>query len=158
MITELKPNQMFVFGTNAQGFHGAGSAGYAMLHVTGNKWRTTKVPNTDKYLDEVPKGTQGYWAVKGTARGPMVGIHGISYGIQTVIRPGAKRSIPLSEIRTQLCELCDYAANHLHLEILLTRIGCGYAGYTVEEMEKLISTVPLLKTYTNLTNMDFKNG
>lgn len=40
-IEKLKPDQVFVFGSNAAGFHGAGSAGYAMLHVYGNKWRTT---------------------------------------------------------------------------------------------------------------------
>ena len=143
MITELKTGQVFVFGTNGQGFHGAGSAGYAMLHVTGNQWRTTKVPGTDKYLNEVPNGTQGYWAVKGTARGPMVGLYGVSYGIQTVTRAGARRSVSLSEIRDQLCELCAYAVRHPHLEILLTRIGCGHAGYTIEEMDKMMSTVPL---------------
>jgi len=27
-ITKLEPNQVFVFGSNLQGFHGAGAAGY----------------------------------------------------------------------------------------------------------------------------------
>lgn len=32
-ITELKPNQVFVFGSNTQGRHGAGSARWARLHA-----------------------------------------------------------------------------------------------------------------------------
>ncbi len=33
-ITELKPNEIFVFGSNLQGYHGGGAARLAM-----NKWR-----------------------------------------------------------------------------------------------------------------------
>jgi len=45
LITTLGNNQVFVFGSNANGFHGAGAAGWAMLHVAGNSWRTARLPN-----------------------------------------------------------------------------------------------------------------
>lgn len=140
-VTELKPNQVFVFGSNGHGFHGAGSAGYAMLGVSGNQWRTAKVPGTEQVLTAVPNGTMGKWAVKGTARGPMRGRDGMSYAIQTVTRPGAKRSIPLHEIEAQLVELWRYAEHNSKLEFLMTPIGGGYSGYTGPEMTAVFNRV-----------------
>jgi len=141
MITELKQNQVFVFGSNGQGFHGAGSAGYAMLHVPGNKWRVTPVPGTDLTLDKVPAGTKGYWAVKGMARGYQEGLYGKSYAIQTVTHPGAKLSIPLHNIKAQLAELWRFARTYPNLEFLMTPVGTGYSGYSLSEMYALLQEV-----------------
>jgi len=140
MIKELAQNEVFVFGTNPRGFHGAGAAGYAMLHVHGNKWRTTKVPGTNKLLNEVPNGTKGYWAVKGVSRGLMQGLYGKSYGIVTVSRPGARRSVPLEEIKKQLLSLKLHSIKHPYT-YFLTRIGCGYAGYSNNEILTIIKEV-----------------
>lgn len=130
---------VFVFGTNARGFHGAGAAGFAMLGIHGNKWSTTKVPGTDKYLDQVPDGTKGVLAVKGQAIGLMEGTKGFSYGIMTVTKPGARRSVPIDKIEGQLSALAAFAAEHPEHTFHLTAIGTGYAGYTIEEINMACS-------------------
>ena len=84
-ITTLADNEVFVFGANLQGFHGAGSAGYATFGESGNVWRKHG-------YDKLPDGTKGRWNVKGRI-GPMIGIEGKSYGLPTVTRCGAKRSL-----------------------------------------------------------------
>ena len=42
LITSLKPNEVFVFGSNFSAFHGAGAAGYAQRGDSKNTWRTDK--------------------------------------------------------------------------------------------------------------------
>lgn len=141
MITKLEDHQVFVFGSNGTGFHGAGSAGYAMFHISGNVWRTTNVPGTSTTLDKVPNGTKGYWAVKGVSRGFQEGLHGKSYAIQTVTRPGMRRSVPLDDISSQLVELWRFAEEHTQLEFLMTEIGTGYSGYTRSEMASVFEDI-----------------
>ena len=85
IITSLADNEVFVFGANLQGFHGAGSAGYASFGETGNVWRKHG-------YGEAPNGTKGHWCVKGKL-GPQVGLEGKSYALPTVTRCGAKRSL-----------------------------------------------------------------
>ena len=85
IITRLADNEVFVFGANLQGFHGAGSAGYASFGESGNVWRKHG-------YDKLPDGTKGHWNVKGKT-GPMQGLHGKSYGLPTVTKCGAKRSL-----------------------------------------------------------------
>ena len=95
-ITVLKENEVFVFGANLEGFSGAGSAGYATFGEFGNVWR--------KYnYDKLPNGTKGKWNVKGKI-GPMVGTEGKSYGLPTVTKCGAKRSLEIDFI--PLFECC----------------------------------------------------
>jgi len=84
-ITTLKDNEVFVFGANLQGFHGAGSAGYASFGVAGNQWRKFQ-------YDKKPTGWKGKWNVKGKT-GFQVGEEGKSYALITVTKCGAKRSI-----------------------------------------------------------------
>ena len=105
MITSLKSNEVFVFGSNAQGFHGAGSAGYAMRGDTRNNWRQDK---TFRRAMEAPVGHPdrvGKWAVFGVARGFSKGHEGISYAIQTIEKPGRKRSTSRQDICIQLGRL-----------------------------------------------------
>lgn len=132
---------IFVFGTNGTGFHGAGSAGYAMLGIKGNQWRTTLIPGTNMTMATAPNGTKGLLAVKGVSRGLMIGTKGASYGIQTVTKPGARRSIPLSDIKNQLFELKACAQKHNNHTFHLSAIGTGYAGYTEEEINRIIDEV-----------------
>jgi len=84
-ITELKDDEVFVFGANVAGFHGAGSAGFATFGEPGNVWRNYN-------YDAWPAGSKGRWTVKGRT-GPMVGTQGKGYGLPTVTRCGAKRSL-----------------------------------------------------------------
>jgi hypothetical protein len=140
MVRDLKDNEVFVFGTNGSGFHGAGAAGYAMLHVEGNKWRNTFVPGTNKLISEVPDHTKGYWAVKGISTGLMHGLYGKSYGIQTVTKPGSKRSIPLLSIRTQLVSLKDHISDHDY-NYIVAPLAIGYGGYSRDEMAEIINSI-----------------
>jgi len=133
-IVSLKSNQVFVFGSNLPGFHGAGAAGYAMLNVHGNQWRTVCVPGTGLTLDRVPNGTRGCWAVKGVGKGFQQGLHGCSYAIPTVTHPGARKSIPLEAICKSLVELYRFAAKHSDLEFIVAQIGTHLAGYTPAEI------------------------
>ncbi len=43
---ELSEDEVFVFGANLQGFHGAGAAGYATFHEFGNLWRKYNYNNS----------------------------------------------------------------------------------------------------------------
>ncbi len=134
LITHLAPNQVFVFGSNTGGFHGAGSAGYAMRGTAANTWRTDK---TFLRAMQAPIGHPdriGRWAVYGIARGWQQGYEGASYAIQTIQRPGEKRSTPLSEIEDQIADLFYWARQHSDNEVLFTPVGTGLSGWTAEEM------------------------
>lgn len=134
MITSLKPHEVFVFGSNATGFHGAGSAGLACRGDSLNRWRT------DEWFLSAVKSSVGSparvgkWAIYGVARGYQEGRDGRSYAIQTIIRPGQLRSVPLSEIRDQLIGMFGFANLNPGLTFLMTPVGAGYAGYTDSEM------------------------
>jgi hypothetical protein len=141
MITRLKSNQVFIFGSNEQGFHGAGSAGFAMRGDSRNNWR-----NDPEFLRamKAPAGSPdriGKWAVFGVGRGYQEGREGRSYAICTVARPGQQRSITLKDIYVQLVELVQFVKLHSELEFLGTPIGCGYSGHTPEEMQLVWDTL-----------------
>lgn len=136
MIDELKPNQVFVFGSNESGFHGAGAAGTAFYDShRNNGWR-----NDDFFQRamKAPVGSQdriGRWSVFGVGRGLQRGREGQSWGIVTIKRPGQMRSTSRREIYDQLVELVEYANLHPELEFLITPLAEGYAGYDREEMK-----------------------
>jgi len=135
MITTLKPNEVFVYGTNSTGFSGAGAAGLACRGEAKNTWRTD--PWFLKAM-KAPVGSPdriGKWAVYGVARGYQVGREGASYAIQTIVRPGQKRSTPLSEIKDQLMELSEFAREHKELRFIMTPIGTGLAGWKKSEIK-----------------------
>lgn len=126
LITHLEPNEVFVFGANLQGFHGAGSAGYATFGESGNVWRKHG-------YDKMPNGTKGRWAVKGKI-GPMIGLEGKSYGLPTVTKCGAKRSLkpdfrPLFECCRRNPEWTFYFAQEGKV---------GLNGWTPSEMASFI--------------------
>ena len=135
---------VFIFGSNLGGFHGAGSAGLAMRGEAKNTWRTDQ-----RFLRamKAPKGTKGdddrkgLRAVYGVAEGLQRGTEGLGYGVPTVVRPGAKRSIPLEKIGESLKKLWLCAAEHPEYDFTYTPLGCGYAGYTPEEMLATVRAV-----------------
>ena len=102
-ITELKPNEVFVFGSNLQGMHAGGAARIAHERF-------------------------------GAVWGQGVGMQGQSYAIPTM-QGGVETIEPYVE------EFMDYAFRHRELTFLLTRIGCGIAGFTAEEMAPLFLKV-----------------
>lgn len=102
-ITELKPNEVFVFGSNLQGMHAGGAARIAC----------------EKF---------------GAIWGQGVGLQGQSYAIPTM--QGCVETIePYVE------EFMDYAFRHRELTFLVTRIGCGIAGFTAQQIAPLFLKV-----------------
>jgi hypothetical protein len=102
-ITELKPNEVFVFGSNLQGMHAGGAARIAC----------------EKF---------------GAVWGQGVGMQGHSYAIPTM-QGGVETIEPYVE------EFMDYAFRHRELTFLVTRIGCGIAGFTAQQIAPLFLKV-----------------
>ena len=98
-ITELKENEIFVFGSNLQGMHGGGAARLAY-----NKF--------------------------GAIWGQGVGLQGQSYGIPTM-HGGVEA------IKPYVDEFIEFAKSHPEMIFLVTRIGCGIAGFRDEEIAPL---------------------
>lgn len=100
-ITELKENEIFVFGSNLEGMHGGGAARLAY-----NKF--------------------------GAIWGQGVGLQGQSYGIPTM--HGG-----VDAIKPYVDEFIEFAKSHPELTFLVTRIGCGIAGFRDEEIAPLFN-------------------
>ena len=117
-ITELKENEIFVFGSNLEGMHGGGAASAAY-----NKF--------------------------GAIWGQGVGLQGQSYGIPTM--HGG-----IDVIKPYVDKFIDFAKSHPELKFLVTRIGCGIAGFRDEEIAPLfkdaieIENIYLPKSFYNI--------
>lgn len=110
-IVTLEPNQIFVFGSNEGGFHGAGAAALAYKKF-------------------------------GAIWGQGDGLQGQCYGISTKDRK--IRTLPLHKIQVKIARFLRVAAQHPDKEFLVTKIGCGLAGYTEKEIGSLFKgeTIP----------------
>jgi hypothetical protein len=130
-ITKLKDNEVFIFGSNLRGFHGAGSAGFASFNEVGNVWRKHG-------YDKWPDGKKGAWNIKGVGWGYQEGEIGKSYAIPTVINAGAKRSFPLEHIRKHIEAFNHFSKgmNHLHFYVA-QGAGNNLNGYSIEELRKI---------------------
>ena len=100
-ITELGPNEIFVFGSNLSGSHGGGAALLAYERF-------------------------------GAIWGQGVGLQGQSYGIPTM-QGGVET------IKPYVDEFIDFAKSRPELTFLVTRIGCGIAGFRNEEIAPLFA-------------------
>lgn len=100
-ITELQPNQIFVFGSNLAGSHGGGAALLAYRRF-------------------------------GAVWGQGVGLQGQSYGIPTM-QGGVET------IKPYVDEFIQFATQHPEYQFLVTRIGCGIAGFLDEEIAPLFA-------------------
>lgn len=108
-IKTLKPNQIFVFGSNVNGEHLGGAAKQA-------------------YKDF------------GATWGIGEGISGHSYAFPTLDRKMKPRSIlNLKESVKKLYSMCELFN---HCEFLLTKVGCGIAGYKEKFMKSLFKNPP----------------
>ena len=132
-ITDLKDNEVWVFGSNLQGFHGAGSAGWASFGEFGNVWRNYDYGNK-------PDGWKGLYNVKGCAEGIQEGVEGKSYAIPTVTRPGAKRSISKKIIKDNIKNFYKFAYDNPQWKFFVAQDAKeGYNGYSVVEMVEMWS-------------------
>ena len=113
-ITELQPDEIFVFGSNLSGMHGGGAALVAYRKF-------------------------------GAVWGQGVGLQGQSYGIPTM-QGGVET------IRPYVDEFIQFAGEHPELTFLVTRIGCGIAGFTDDEIS------PLFKKAHSIENIVLPEG
>ena len=107
-IESLKPNQIFVFGSNANGNHAGGAARQAL---------------------------ESFGAIMGQAEG----LQGQSYGIVTLDKDMQK--VSLDYIKEQLVKLNDFAKKKDDKVFLLTLIGCGIAGFGIEEIKSVVAEI-----------------
>jgi hypothetical protein len=131
-ISTLEPNQVFVFGSNLDGFHGGGAAGFASFGKHGNIWR-------DEDYSSKPRGWKGKWNVKGAGNGYQEGTEGRSYALPTVVRAGWKRSLTLDQIIDNIKTMYEFAKQHPVWEFLVAGSEQGNAplnGYTHEDMAR----------------------
>lgn len=100
-IDSLKPNEIFVFGSNLEGIHGGGAAFAA-------------------------------WKNFGAIWGQGVSLQGQSYGIPTM--HGG-----VDVIKPYVDKFIDFAKEHPELTFLVTKIGCGIAGFSCDEIGPLFA-------------------
>lgn len=101
MISELKKNEIFVFGSNLAGHHAGGAARAAHLRF-------------------------------GAVWGQGVGMQGQCYAIPTM--HGG-----VDAIKPYVDQFISFAQAHADLKFLVTRIGCGIAGFTPDEIAPLFA-------------------
>jgi len=108
-IETLKENELFVFGSNLSGIHGAGGAKLAHKKF-GAEW------------------------------GVGVGFTGQCYAIPTKDY-GISRTLKIDEIKLFIDEFIELASKNINYNFLVTRIGCGLAGYRDDEIALLFKDV-----------------
>ena len=108
-IIALKPNEIFVFGSNLKGYHAGGAARTALVKF-------------------------------GAVMGNGDGIQGQSYAIPTM-QGGVET------IKPYVDKFIDFVVNHPEKDFLVTRIGCGIAGFTASEI------APLFKEAVHIHNV-----
>ena len=113
-ISELKENEIFVFGSNLAGAHGGGAARLAYRKF-------------------------------GAVWGEGVGLHGRTYAIPTM--QGGVQTI-----KPYVDEFIRFAKKHPWLTFLVTRIGCGIAGFQDRDI------APLFKAAINVDNIILPKG
>lgn len=109
MITSLEPNEVFVFGSNLAGRHGAGAALQARLQW-GARW------------------------------GVGEGLTGQCYAFPTLDRDLDK--LPLSDLTQSVTRLYETCQQHADRVFLLTKVGCGLAGYDESVIRELFVHPP----------------
>ena len=105
-IQDLKPDEIFVFGSNLAGAHGGGAALLAY-----RKW--------------------------GAVWGQGVGLQGQTYAIPTM-HGGVDKIDPY--VKDFIC----FAKQHPEMTFLVTEIGCGIAGFLLEEIAPLFNEAILV--------------
>lgn len=100
-ITELKPNEIFVFGSNLRGIHAGGAARIALQRF-------------------------------GAIMGQGIGLQGNSYAIPTM-QGGVETIKPFVD------DFISFAISRPDLTFYVTKIGCGIAGFSSNEIAPLFA-------------------
>ena len=89
-------------------------------------------------------------ALKFGAKYGVNGYCGSTYGlITTDLNVPQRPSIPMSLLQNEVDKFISFAKDNTHLTFLVTEVGCGLAGFTVEEVAPLFKPV-LLNSITNI--------
>ncbi len=99
-IDTLLPRQIFVFGSNALGYHTGGASGTARKRF-------------------------------GAVWGQAEGLQGQCYAIPVDYGKNIRKD---AEVKAAVERFIDFAKEHSELFFLVTRVGCGIAGYYDEEI------------------------
>lgn len=108
-ISDLKPNEIFVFGSNEAGIHGAGAARLAY----------------EKF---------------GAVWGKGFGLYGQTYAIPT--KDKRIETLPLQRIKQYVDTFLFFAKVNPQYTFLVTKIGCGLAGYKPEQIGPFFKNNP----------------
>lgn len=111
-VTALYDNEVFVFGSNLAGQHGAGAA------YTALQW--------------------------GAEMGQGEGLYGKTYALPT--KDLQIRTRHIHDIYMSVVFLLQSVRNNPNKHFIITKIGCGLAGLSVEEV------APLFREFINLDN------
>ena len=103
IISSLEENQIFVFGSNRRGVHGAGAAFLAKK-------------------------------VFGAKAGVGLGLTGQCYALPT--KGFEIETLSLSEIGVSFQRFIKCVIDNPQLDFLLTKVGCGLAGYTTDDIAR----------------------
>lgn len=123
-IDSLLPNQIFVFGSNALGYHTGGASGTAR---------------------------KKFGAIWGQAEG----LQGQSYAIPVDYGKNIRKD---KEVKEAVDKFVAFAKGHPELFFLVTRVGCGIAGYHDDEMAQFfidaleLKNVSLPKSFVEALN------
>lgn len=77
----------------------------------------------------------------GAIYGRGEGLQGESYAIPT--KDEQVQSLDLDQIRVHVHRFVDFASLHPELQFLVTRIGCGLAGYTDADIAPMFAAAPV---------------
>ena len=114
-LTTLEPHQVFVFGSNVKGLHSGGTAKLCY----------------EKF---------------GAVMGQPEGLQGQSYGIPTLDyvayfeRRRDTLRVFVEDVKKSVDTFTEFARQHPELEFLVCQIGCGSAGFKVQEIAPLFYT------------------
>ena len=109
MINHLKPNEVFVFGSNLAGNHAGGAAYQAQRDF-------------------------------GAETGVGEGLTGQCYAFPTLNTDFSK--VTNTQLKESRRKLYKTAEDHPNKTFLLTKVGCGIAGFSEEKIKKLFINAP----------------
>lgn len=109
-ITKLEENEIFCFGSNLAGRHGAGAAKFAK----------------DKF---------------GAAYGVGKGLTGRCYAFPT--KDKYIKTLSLDAIKEEFIDLFACCEDFPKYTFLLTKVGCGLAGYSAKEIVGCFKNLPI---------------
>lgn len=130
-ISELKPNEVFVFGSNLDGNHAGGAAKFAVLKFGAKMGQYN--------------GLQGQSYAIPTLSHPG--------GVD-------EHKLPLETIQKYVNEFIQFAQKNPNLFFYVTPIGCGIAGFTEQEIAPMfkhclqMSNVALPQSFVDILDSD----